>query len=88
MPQLRYLTTGESHGQCLIGVMEGLPAGLKVDLAGSIAIWCVGKKYSRGSRMKIETDQVEVLTGTRKEETIGVPVTLRKPPAGVDAKPL
>ena len=32
MPQLRYFTAGESHGQCLIGVLEGLPAGLKLDL--------------------------------------------------------
>jgi chorismate synthase len=77
MPQLRYLTAGESHGQCLIGILEGLPAGLKVpphainrDLARR------QKGYGRGGRMKIETDTVEILSGLRHGETIGSPLTL------------
>lgn len=77
MPQLRYFTAGESHGQCLIGVIEGLPAGLKLDLAvinRDLARRQQG--YGRGGRMKIETDTADVLTGLRRGETIGAPVTL------------
>ena len=76
MPQLRYFTAGESHGPCLIGVVEGLPAGLKIDLAAinrDLARRQQG--YGRGGRMKIETDQAEVLSGVRRGETIGSPVT-------------
>jgi chorismate synthase len=76
MPQLRYFTAGESHGPCLIGVVEGLPAGLKIDLAAinrDLARRQQG--YGRGGRMKIETDQAEVLSGVRLGETIGSPVT-------------
>jgi len=77
MPQLRYFTAGESHGQCLIGVIEGLPAGLKLDLAAinrDLARRQQG--YGRGGRMKIEADQAEVLSGVRHNETIGSPVTV------------
>ncbi|MGO9527986.1 MAG: chorismate synthase [Verrucomicrobiia bacterium] len=76
MPQLRYFTAGESHGPCLIGVVEGLPAGLKIDMATinrDLARRQLG--YGRGGRMKIETDQAEVLSGVRRGETIGSPVT-------------
>jgi chorismate synthase len=76
MPQLRYFTAGESHGPCLIGVLEGLPAGLKIDLVAinrDLARRQQG--YGRGGRMKIETDQAEVLSGVRRGETIGSPVT-------------
>jgi chorismate synthase len=77
MPQLRYFTAGESHGQCLIGVVEGLPAGLKLDLAAinrDLARRQQG--YGRGGRMKIEADEAEVVSGVRHNETIGSPVTL------------
>ncbi len=77
MPQLRYFTAGESHGQCLIGVVEGLPAGLKIDgEAINNDLARRQKGYGRGGRMKIETDQAEVLTGVRRGETIGSPLTL------------
>jgi chorismate synthase len=77
MPQLRYFTAGESHGQCLIGVIEGLPAGLKLDGdAINRDLARRQKGYGRGGRMKIETDAAEILTGTRRGETIGAPVTL------------
>lgn len=77
MPQLRYFTAGESHGQCLIGVIEGLPAGLKLDSdAINRDLARRQKGYGRGGRMKIETDTAEVLTGTRRGETIGSPLTL------------
>jgi chorismate synthase len=77
MPQLRYFTAGESHGQCLVGILEGLPAGLKIDLAAinrDLARRQQG--YGRGGRMKLEADQAEVLSGVRRDETIGSPVTV------------
>jgi chorismate synthase len=76
MPQLRYFTAGESHGPCLIGVVEGLPAGLKLDLAAiNRDLSRRQQGYGRGGRMKIEADQAEVLSGIRRGETIGSPVT-------------
>ena len=77
MPELRYFTAGESHGQCLIGVVEGLPAGLKLDRAAinrDLARRQQG--YGRGGRMKIEADEAEIVSGVRHDETIGSPVTL------------
>ncbi|MGD0061521.1 MAG: chorismate synthase [Verrucomicrobiia bacterium] len=76
MPQLRYFTAGESHGPCLIGVVEGLPSGLKIDLAAinrDLARRQQG--YGRGGRMRIEADTAEILSGVRRGETIGSPVT-------------
>ena len=66
MPELRYFTAGESHGQCLIGVVEGLPAGLKLDRAAinrDLARRQQG--YGRGGRMKIEADEAEIVSGVR-----------------------
>src|SRR2546426_498454 len=78
MPQLRYFTAGESHGKCLIGLIEGLPAGLKLDLdAVNRDLARRQKGYGRGGRMKIETDQAELLSGVRHHETIGSPLTLQ-----------
>jgi chorismate synthase len=77
MPQLRYFTAGESHGQCLIGVVEGLPAGLKLDRAAinrDLARRQQG--YGRGGRMKIEADEADIVSGVRHDETIGSPLTL------------
>ena len=74
---LRYFTAGESHGQCLIGVIEGLPAGLKIDLdAVNRDLARRQKGYGRGGRMKIEADQAEILSGVRRNETIGSPIAL------------
>lgn len=74
---LRYLTAGESHGKCLVGILEGLPAGLKVDI-GRInqELARRQKGYGRGGRMKIEKDRVEILAGLRKNKTIGAPLAL------------
>jgi chorismate synthase len=77
MPQLRYFTAGESHGQCLIGVLEGLPAGLKIDSdAINRDLSRRQKGYGRGGRMKIEADEAEILSGMRRGETIGSPVAV------------
>lgn len=74
---LRFSTAGESHGQGLIALVQGLPAGVPVDVA---FINCDLRRrqlgYGRGGRMKIETDEVEVLAGVRRGETIGSPVAV------------
>jgi len=74
---LRFLTAGESHGKCLVGILEGLPAGLTVD-KGEIdqELARRQKGYGRGGRMKIEKDKVEILCGLRKGKTIGAPLAL------------
>ncbi len=77
MSQLRWNTAGESHGRALIGILEGLPLGLPLDVAG-IDAELIRRQggYGRGGRMKIETDRVEVLSGVRAGETIGSPLAL------------
>ena len=77
MSELRFLTAGESHGPCLTAILEGLPAGLRLDpeaINRELARRQQG--YGRGGRMKIETDTAEVLSGVRFGETLGGPITL------------
>lgn len=75
---LRYSTSGESHGICLVAVLEGMVAGLKLDPAGiNRDLWRRQQGYGRGGRMTIETDQAELLTGVRRNETIGGPIAMR-----------
>ncbi|MFC1698685.1 chorismate synthase [Candidatus Omnitrophota bacterium] len=74
---LRFLTAGESHGQGLIGILEGLPAGLVIDQAAiNLELSRRQKGYGRGLRMKIEKDKAQVLSGLRKGQTIGSPLTI------------
>ena len=78
MSELRFMTAGESHGPRLTAILEGLPAGLKLekeDIDKELARRQQG--YGRGGRMKIETDKVEVLSGMRFHETLGGPLTLQ-----------
>ncbi len=77
MSRLRYLTAGESHGPALTGIMEGVPAGLRLTIE-DIHADSVRRKmgYGRGNRMKIETDEVTILAGVRRGETIGSPIAL------------
>lgn len=77
MHRLRYLTAGESHGRALVGILEGMPAGL------SISLEAINKQlrrrqqgYGRGGRMLIEKDQVEILSGIRFGKTLGSPIAL------------
>ncbi len=73
---LRFLTAGESHGPALTVVVEGLPAGLTVDREAIDAdLRRRQGGYGRGGRMKIESDQVEVLSGVRHGRTLGSPVS-------------
>lgn len=74
---LRYMTSGESHGKCLVAVLEGLPAGLRITEKDIDAELCRRMQgYGRGKRMQIESDRVEILSGVRHSITIGSPVTL------------
>lgn len=75
---LRWITAGESHGPELIGVIEGLPAGVPV-LAEQIQSALAQRRlgYGRGARMKFEQDQVSLPTGIRFGVTQGGPVTVR-----------
>jgi chorismate synthase len=75
---LNFTTAGESHGKCLIVIVNGFPAGVYLDEA---VINADLKRrqggYGRGGRMKIESDKVCVLSGTRKNITIGSPICLK-----------
>jgi chorismate synthase len=72
---LRFLTAGESHGQALVAILEGLPAGLRVDFEAITADLTRRQGgYGRGRRMAIETDRAEILSGVRRGETLGGPV--------------
>jgi chorismate synthase len=76
--ELSYRTAGESHGPCVLALIEGMPAGVPVDVAlidAELARRQGG--YGRGARQRIEHDSVEILSGVRLGHTIGSPVTLR-----------
>ena len=78
MSILRFMTAGESHGPCLTAILEGLPAGLALDMeAINRDLARRQQGYGRGGRMKIERDQVEIVSGVRFGQTLGGPVTLR-----------
>ena len=74
---IRYLTSGESHGKCLVGILEGMPAGLEIS-EDEIAVDLRRRQqgYGRGDRMKIEQDRAQILTGVRYGETLGSPIAL------------
>ncbi|HEY2066650.1 MAG TPA: chorismate synthase [Gemmatimonadaceae bacterium] len=74
---LRFTTAGESHGQALVSVLEGMPAGvplLAADVDAELARRQQG--YGRGRRMQIERDAVELLSGVRAGETLGSPIAM------------
>jgi chorismate synthase len=74
---LRYLTSGESHGQMLLAIIEGMPAGVPVtDAAINHDMARRQGGYGRGGRMKIETDRIEIVSGVRQGTTMGSPVGL------------
>jgi chorismate synthase len=74
---IRFSTAGESHGEALIALVSGLPAGVPVDLDFvNRELWRRQQGYGRGGRMKIETDKAHVLSGVRHGKTIGSPVAI------------
>ena len=73
----RFTTAGESHGKALVAVVEGMPAGLPVDVETiNRDLWRRQQGYGRGGRMKIETDTVEILSGIRHGNALGSPIAL------------
>src|SRR5687767_9624340 len=74
---IRFTTAGESHGQALAAILEGMPAGLPL-LAADIDAQLARRQqgYGRGRRMQIESDAAELLSGVRAGETIGSPIAL------------
>src|SRR6516225_6967735 len=74
---LRFETAGESHGECLVATLTGLPAGVPVSVeAINRELWRRQQGYGRGGRMKIETDRAEIVAGVRHSHTIGSPVAI------------
>ncbi len=78
--RLKYLTAGESHGKGLLGIIDGLPAGIKIDeeyIARDLFRRQQG--HGRGGRMKIEKDHAEIYTGVRHGLSLGSPIGLLLP---------
>lgn len=74
---LRFETAGESHGECLVATLTGLPAGVPVDIdAVNRELWRRQQGFGRGGRMKIETDRAEIVAGVRHSKTIGSPIAI------------
>ena len=74
---LRYWTAGESHGQTLLALVDGFPAGVKLDtdpIDADLKLRQGG--YGRGGRQRIETDKVAIKTGIWKGESLGSPIAL------------
>ena len=77
MSGLRFLTSGESHGRALTGILEGVPSGFVLS-SGDIDRELRRRQggYGRGGRMKIESDRAEILSGVRWGKTIGSPISI------------
>jgi chorismate synthase len=75
---LRWITAGESHGQALVAILEGLPAGVSVTTS-EIAVQLARRRlgYGRGARMKFEQDAVTMLGGVRHGRTLGSPIAIQ-----------
>ncbi len=74
---LRYETAGESHGECLVATVTGLPAGVPISLQKiNRELWRRQQGFGRGGRMKIETDQAQLVAGVRHSQTIGSPIAI------------
>jgi chorismate synthase len=73
----RFETAGESHGECLVATLTGIPAGVPISLDEvNRQLWRRQQGFGRGGRMKIETDKAEIVAGVRHSRTIGSPVAI------------
>ncbi len=73
----RFETAGESHGECLVATVTGMPAGIPVSLAAiDRELWRRQQGFGRGGRMRIETDRAHVVSGVRHSKTIGSPIAI------------
>ncbi len=76
-PMLKFSTAGESHGEALVALLSGMPAGLAVDLEFvNRELWRRQQGYGRGGRMRIERDTAHILSGVRHGHTIGSPIAM------------
>ncbi|MGC1783851.1 MAG: chorismate synthase [Acidobacteriaceae bacterium] len=74
----RFATAGESHGECLIAMISGMPAGVPIDEGRmNRELWRRQQGYGRGGRMRIERDTAQILSGVRHGKTIGSPISIR-----------
>ena len=74
---LRFSTAGESHGESLVALLSGMPAGVPIDQARvNRELWRRQQGYGRGGRMRIETDTAHFLSGVRHGKTIGSPIAI------------
>lgn len=74
---LQFSTAGESHGEALVAMLSGLPAGVPVDSAFlARELWRRQQGFGRGGRMRIETDTAHILSGVRHGKTIGSPIAM------------
>src|SRR3954469_2695142 len=74
---LRFSTAGESHGESLVALLSGMPAGVPVDQAFiDRDLWRRQQGFGRGGRMKIETDRAHIVSGVRHGKTIGSPIAI------------
>jgi len=72
---LRFETAGESHGECLLATLTGLPAGVPVSIEEvDRELWRRQQGYGRGGRMKLECDRARIVSGVRHSKTIGSPI--------------
>jgi chorismate synthase len=88
---LRFLTAGESHGPSLVAILEGMPAGVPIDVAElqqQMRRRQLG--YGRGPRMQFEVDAIELLSGIRRGKTLGSPIalTIKNTDASIDRLPV
>ncbi|MBL8240254.1 MAG: chorismate synthase [Bryobacterales bacterium] len=73
----RFETAGESHGECLVATLTGLPSGVPISLERiNRELWRRQQGFGRGGRMKIETDTVEIVAGVRHSQSIGAPIAM------------
>src|ERR1700691_3343697 len=74
---LRFETAGESHGECLVATLTGLPAQIPISLETiDRELWRRQQGFGRGGRMKIETDRAHIVSGVRHSQTIGSPIAV------------
>ena len=74
---LRYLTAGESHGEAIVAILDGMVSGLKLTKdAINVDLKRRMQGYGRGDRMKIESDSADILSGLRNDVTLGSPITM------------
>src|SRR5437868_13083329 len=74
---LRFSTAGESHGEALVALVSGIPAGVGIDQQFiDRDLWRRQQGYGRGGRMKLEHDSARILSGVRHGKTIGSPIAM------------